>query len=54
MIPQQTKKKPENKLIHNTKHFPADVAALFHPHPSLSEAVGEAHLALAGKSLHGA
>jgi dihydrolipoamide dehydrogenase len=23
-----------------------------HPHPSLSEAVGEAHLALTGKPLH--
>ncbi len=33
---------------------PAEVAALFHPHPSLSEAIGEAHLALAGKPLHGA
>jgi dihydrolipoamide dehydrogenase len=27
---------------------------MFHPHPSLSEAVGEAHLALAGKPLHSA
>ncbi|HET7235150.1 MAG TPA: dihydrolipoyl dehydrogenase [Actinomycetota bacterium] len=33
---------------------PAEVAALIHPHPSLSEAVGEAFLALAGKPLHGA
>ncbi len=33
---------------------PAEVAALFHPHPSLSEGVGEAFLALAGKPLHGA
>lgn len=32
---------------------PAEVAALFHPHPSLSEAFGEAVLALAGKPLHG-
>jgi dihydrolipoamide dehydrogenase len=29
------------------------VAQLIHPHPTLSEAVGEAHLALAGKPLHG-
>jgi len=33
---------------------PADVAALIHPHPTLSEGVGEAFLALAGKPLHGA
>jgi dihydrolipoamide dehydrogenase len=32
---------------------PAEVAALIHPHPSLSEGVGEAFLALAGKPLHG-
>lgn len=31
---------------------PEEVAALFHPHPSLSEAVGEAMLALSGKPLH--
>jgi dihydrolipoamide dehydrogenase len=33
---------------------PPEVAALFHPHPTLSEGVGEAFLALAGKPLHGA
>ena len=33
---------------------PAEVAALIHPHPSLSEGVGEAFLAIAGKPLHGA
>jgi dihydrolipoamide dehydrogenase len=33
---------------------PAEIAALIHPHPSLSEGVGEAFLALAGKPLHGA
>jgi dihydrolipoamide dehydrogenase len=33
---------------------PAEVAALMHPHPSLSEGVGEAFLGLAGKPLHGA
>ena len=31
---------------------PADVAALIHPHPTQSEIIGEAHLALAGKPLH--
>jgi dihydrolipoamide dehydrogenase len=25
---------------------------MMHPHPSLSEGIGEAHLALAGKPLH--
>ena len=33
---------------------PAEIAALIHPHPSLSEGVGEAFMALAGKPLHGA
>ena len=32
---------------------PAEVAVLMHPHPSLSEGVGEAFLGLAGKPLHG-
>jgi len=31
---------------------PDDVAALIHPHPTQSEIIGEAHLALAGKPLH--
>jgi dihydrolipoamide dehydrogenase len=31
---------------------PSEVAALIHPHPSLSEGFGEAVLALAGKALH--
>jgi dihydrolipoamide dehydrogenase len=44
----------ESMLIVSWEAVPAEVAALFHPHPSLSEAVGEAYLALAGKSLHGA
>jgi dihydrolipoamide dehydrogenase len=42
----------EGMLIVNWEAVPAEVAALIHPHPSLSEALGEAHLALAGKSLH--
>jgi dihydrolipoamide dehydrogenase len=42
----------EAMLITNWEAMPAEVAALIHPHPSLSEAVGEAHLALAGKPLH--
>ena len=42
----------EAMLITNWEAVPDEVAALMHPHPSLSEAVGEAHLALAGKPLH--
>jgi dihydrolipoamide dehydrogenase len=44
----------ESMLIVNWEAVPDEVAALFHPHPSLSEGVGEAFLALAGKPLHGA
>jgi dihydrolipoamide dehydrogenase len=42
----------EAMLITNWEAVPTEVAALIHPHPSLSEAIGEAHLALAGKPLH--
>jgi len=42
----------EGMLIVNWEAVPAEVAELMHPHPSLSEAVGEAHLALAGKPLN--
>ena len=42
----------EAQLIYNWEALPSEVAALIHPHPTLSEAVGEAHLALAGKPLH--
>jgi dihydrolipoamide dehydrogenase len=42
----------ETMLITNWEAVPSEVAALFHPHPTLSEAIGEAHLALAGKPLH--
>lgn len=42
----------EAMLITNWEAIPAEVAALIHPHPTLSEGVGEAHLALAGKPLH--
>jgi dihydrolipoamide dehydrogenase len=42
----------EGMLITNWEALPSEVAALMHPHPSLSEAVGEAMLALAGKPLH--
>jgi len=42
----------EAQLIYNWEALPDEVAALIHPHPTQSEAVGEAHLALAGKPLH--
>ena len=43
----------EAMLITNWEATAPEVAALIHPHPTLSEALGEAHLALAGKPLHG-
>ena len=42
----------EAMLITNWEAVPAEVAALVHPHPTLSEGIGEAHPALAGKPLH--
>jgi dihydrolipoamide dehydrogenase len=42
----------EAQLIYNWEAEADDVAALVHPHPTQSEALGEAHLALAGKPLH--
>ena len=42
----------EAQLIVNWEAFPEDVATLIHAHPTMNEAIGEAHLALAGKPLH--
>ena len=42
----------EAQLIYNWEAYADDVASLIHPHPTQSEALGEAHLALAGKPLH--
>ncbi len=42
----------EAQLIYNWDAEPSDVAQLIHPHPTQSEIIGEAHLALAGKPLH--
>ncbi|AQT82404.1 dihydrolipoyl dehydrogenase [Mycolicibacterium litorale] len=42
----------EAQLVYNWHAEATDVAALIHAHPSQSEALGEAHLALAGKALH--
>lgn len=43
----------EASLIVNWEAYPEDVAQLIHAHPTQNEALGEAHLALAGKPLHG-
>ncbi|MBA8794413.1 dihydrolipoamide dehydrogenase [Friedmanniella endophytica] len=42
----------EGQLIVDWAALPGEVADLLHPHPTQSEALGEAHLALAGKPLH--
>ncbi|MFL6133308.1 MAG: dihydrolipoyl dehydrogenase [Nocardioidaceae bacterium] len=42
----------EAQLIYNWQAHPQDVAPLVHAHPTQNEALGEAHLALAGKPLH--
>lgn len=42
----------EAQLIVNWEAYPEDVATLIHAHPTMNEAMGEAHLALAGKPLH--
>jgi dihydrolipoamide dehydrogenase len=42
----------EAQLIYNWEAHPEDVAPLVHAHPTQNEALGEAHLALAGKALH--
>ncbi len=43
----------EAQLIVNWEAYPEDVAQLVHAHPTQNESLGEAHLALAGKALHG-
>ena len=42
----------EAQLIVNWEAQPEDIAPLIHAHPTQNEALGEAHLALAGKPLH--
>jgi dihydrolipoamide dehydrogenase len=42
----------EAQLIYNWEALPVEVANLVHAHPTQNEALGEAHLALAGKPLH--
>ncbi|MEU1622044.1 dihydrolipoyl dehydrogenase [Streptomyces sp. NPDC005722] len=41
----------EAQLIYNWEALPAEVAHLIHAHPTQNQALGEAHLALAGKPL---
>ena len=43
----------EGQLIYNWEAVPSEVAQFVHPHPTLSEAIGEAHMGLTGISLHG-
>ena len=42
----------EAQLIVGWEALPDDVAGFVHAHPTQNEALGEAHLALAGKPLH--
>ncbi|MFZ5872297.1 MAG: dihydrolipoyl dehydrogenase [Actinomycetota bacterium] len=42
----------EAQLIVSWEAYPEEVAQLIHAHPTQNEAMGEAHLALAGKPLH--
>jgi dihydrolipoamide dehydrogenase len=42
----------EAMLAYNWEALPSEVAQFIHPHPTLSEAVGEAFLTLAGRPLH--
>ncbi|MCX2954796.1 dihydrolipoyl dehydrogenase [Lentzea sp. NEAU-D7] len=42
----------EAQLIYSWEAYPEDVAPLIHAHPTQTEALGEAFLALAGKPLH--
>ena len=50
--PRVTELIAEAQLATNWQAYPREVAALIHPHPTLSEAMGEALLTLAGTPLH--
>ena len=43
----------EAQLVTSWEAYPSELAELMHPHPTLSEAIGETFLELAGKPLHG-
>jgi dihydrolipoamide dehydrogenase len=42
----------EAQLITGWEAYPEEVGQFIHAHPTQGEALGEAHLALAGKPLH--
>jgi dihydrolipoamide dehydrogenase len=44
----------EAMLATSWEAYPSELAEIIHPHPTLSEVVGETYLELAGKPLHGA
>jgi dihydrolipoamide dehydrogenase len=44
----------EAQLVTSWEAYPNELAELMHPHPTLSEVMGETFLELAGKPLHGA
>ncbi len=50
--PHVTEMISEGMLIYNWEALPMEVAEYIHPHPSLSEAFGEASLTLANRRLH--
>ncbi len=50
--PRVTELVAEAMLAVGWEALPEEVAALIHPHPTLTEAFGEATLAMAGKALH--
>ncbi len=50
--PHVTEMISEGMLIYNWEALPMEVAEYIHPHPSLSEAFGEANLTLANRRLH--
>jgi dihydrolipoamide dehydrogenase len=50
--PHATEMISEGMLIYNWEALPMEVAEYIHPHPSLSEAFGEASLTLANRRLH--
>ena len=43
----------EGYLAVNWEALPAEVGTFIHPHPSLSEAIGETMITFSGRSLHG-
>jgi dihydrolipoamide dehydrogenase len=43
----------EAQLVTSWEAYPSELAELIHPHPTLSEALGETFLGLVGKPLHG-